>query len=80
MRYGRDRPLWKQRRWWQDGVVFALAFPLVLTAVDAAGGPFGGAGPVPEAYRGVIPEDRREEPSVILADRRWRRQVRTGTQ
>lgn len=33
-----------------------------------------------EAYRGVIPEDRREEPSVVLADRRWRRQVRTGTQ
>lgn len=56
MRYGRDRPLWKQRRWWQDGLVFALAFPLVLTAVDAAGGAFGGAGPVPEGVLGYVIE------------------------
>ena len=32
-----------------------------------------------EAYRGVIPE-RQVETSVVLADRRWRRQVRRGTQ
>ena len=56
MRYGRDRPLWKQRRWWQDGLVFALAFPLVLTAVDAAGGPFGGAAPVPDGALGYVIE------------------------
>lgn len=43
MRYDRDRPLWRQRRWWQDGLVFALIFPLAVTALGGGGGPLEGS-------------------------------------
>lgn len=43
MRYARDRPLWRQRRWWEDGLAFALLFPLVVTALGGGEGPLGGS-------------------------------------
>lgn len=33
MRYGYDRPPWRQRVWWLDGIGLALVLPLVLSAV-----------------------------------------------
>lgn len=36
--------------------MFALAFPLVLTAVGAAGGPLGAAAPVPGTVAGYLLE------------------------
>lgn len=39
MRYSADRPLWRQRTWWQDGIVFAGLFPLVANVLTQGGGP-----------------------------------------
>lgn len=43
MRYASGRPLWRQRKWWQDGVVFAILFPLVVTALGGGENPLRGS-------------------------------------
>lgn len=43
MRYSSGRPLWRQRKWWQDGLVFALLFPLIVTALGGDGNPLRGS-------------------------------------
>lgn len=39
MRYSTDRPPWRQRKWWLDGVAFAVLFPLAVRALTDGGGP-----------------------------------------
>lgn len=56
MRYDGDRPLWRQRRWWQDGLAFALLLPLVVTVLGVGAGPFGSGGPLAGSLLGYLVE------------------------
>lgn len=50
MRYSGDRPLWRQRKWWLDGIAFAVLFPLVANVLAE------GAPPVSSPVTGYLAE------------------------